>query len=399
MPLAQTVQAVVCLGHFINIDVYQRGLYKLQCRLYKRSHRRSRSGDPACRKRIDAVPLRIIHSEEFLGHLPPALEKTVFVSSTFNLTTQRERIPLLCGAVFEATDIFCDSGAPDEETCAYLEVQLFFSPDEASADPDRLELQQTRTIKINDFMSTRTHVLEHISVTFDGVFFSTCDIAVATVPLRFVPEAPAQPGSSAHRKQRQSSQESPQAHTQNSGQAVVASIFSSLAGILGAPWHPEALPPLPDRPQAPAYPKKSDDIRTSSSTASIHSTGAPQSVTLSIAEAVGELPIHQLMCTAISSISVLLDLHVATCELMQDAEAPALPFAIPETPVSVITQAIRSSLPRLDSAHLPLGFAFPHGDQPVSSRAQATSLLALFSGMLRKWINVEVCQPYALLES
>ncbi|KAJ8331213.1 hypothetical protein O5D80_000775 [Batrachochytrium dendrobatidis] len=427
MPFVQSVHACVCLGHFKNIDVYQRGLYKIQLRLYKRSSPCNQSSlKDSAEKRIDALPIRTIKLEEFLQHpvlehswdpryhiFPPhTLELTscplnnhkkctwrcsphqtfqiqpstqsvvnplqsatkhqsmtsgshsVFASNTFNLTTQGETIPLLCGTIFELHDMYYDTQAFEEDTCAYLEVQLYFLSDGESNDPDMLQLQQTRTIRLNDIMSIRANSLHHHIVTFDGTFFSNCDIVIATSPMGFdIQTEDLLTGLTSKSAARAS---------------LTGTLLTSIAGALGSSW--------------PLNAQTSDFVTTSrrslSNTnikASSTSTPLQQISQCFLSNPSKSTCLSQFLTVALGCIWTLFDLYIYSSELMQGIQKN-IEYA---APVKLIHDIIRASLPRMDEDRMPSTYQIVDEVFPVFSRLKQITLMSGIGTLVRKWITIE----------
>ncbi|KAI8922621.1 putative serine esterase-domain-containing protein [Entophlyctis helioformis] len=590
MPFAQSIQAFVCIGQFTNIDVYQRGMYKIQCRLYKRSHQRSANGSGS--KRIDGIPVRLIRREELLHHqqqqqhvhsrdiqdswdakneifpphtlarkqcllrnhrrcnwrcraspesppptpppkstialllsqlpalgalnplgssspaspasastssesvpqdvtlqdaraderdgdLPPADQangsdvlqedpssqdkrrsaqslklnvasavakapdrNTVVASSTFLLTTQGETISVMSGAVFEMRDAYCDSGTADDETCAYLEVQLFFSADESLADPDCLELQQSRTIRINDFMAARPNLMEHFTVTFDGVFYATCDISIATSPVDFALEPPqhsaASVGDSVYSQQPLSgygqgftaAAPASAASATSSSAVLILPVLPSIFGQLFRPTIAAGSPspasaPSATQPLGPvsvarsnsgsplphpigALPKRSATTTAKASAPAVSSSadslrslrtsahGLTRSASSLRLDALASVPLHQHLSICMSCIRTLLELDGAMAALASDHDPATDRPQGQSSRLSLIQSALQSSLPRFDTSQVPsilesssLGcVTSPPGATPQPVRNASTSIVSL-TGLLRKWIASE----------
>ncbi|KAH6563102.1 hypothetical protein BASA50_004608 [Batrachochytrium salamandrivorans] len=429
MALQQSVQVCVCFGHFTNVDVYQRGLYKIQCRLYKKSHQRNSLGRNSPHKRIDGTPIRVVHLEKLLQcqtpesrwdprfqifpahtlervvcplrhhkkctwrccisqdapaqttslHSPSVLRASaktpvrlsamgrhhiVFSTNTFNLSVQGEVIPLMCGVVFELKEVFCDATVPDDESCAYLEVQLYFIDDETSNDPDSLQLQQTHEIRINDFMTTHMNPMQHHTVTFDSVFFATCDVAIATSPVQFEIED-------------EKSSTSSTANTLGTS-SLGESIFSSISGILGTPW-------ISNHQQENTSSTRDTSTYTSpSSNTNITSpslaTSLPILSSTTMAVAQTEIrtgpPVYQLLISALGSIATILDLNIESSELQEYSDLNTTLAS----PVQSILNAIQESLPNLQEDIMRSIYESVADEHSILDKPQRKSLMRSIGG-------------------
>ncbi|KAI8906079.1 hypothetical protein DFJ77DRAFT_202312 [Powellomyces hirtus] len=227
--ISKQINVFVQFAHFNNIDMFQKGLYQLQCRLYAAPRDPSRR-----RRRVDALPIETLPGE---GHsastpLPTFLSETskelryncfpthfakrtscpvhplkkcswrcrtdgpsnlhnVWVSKSFYISRVNEQVTLHHGAVFsfdldaivsdggDATSISDEGGKTSD---AYLEVELWFTADEGMTNPEDFEYQQGRRFRLSNLLSpsasTRLH--QYAGVSYSGTFFSSCSFVVST---------------------------------------------------------------------------------------------------------------------------------------------------------------------------------------------------------------------------
>ncbi|KAJ3293275.1 hypothetical protein HK104_004617 [Borealophlyctis nickersoniae] len=207
--IRKAVEVLVQFSEFYAIDVYQRGLYNLQCRLYASTDCDGKPENVSTTARVDAIAAAVApHAEDKAGvadvpdaPLRPSLQPdaNIFSTATFLLSHEGEHIPLDGGVVFrlevdagatEGREDLSDGVTGDEGGYvdgmwdAWLDVELWFTADENAVNVDSLTLQQSRRFRLSHLLHPNPaiavpHLQQYAGVNFDSVFFSACGVVVS----------------------------------------------------------------------------------------------------------------------------------------------------------------------------------------------------------------------------
>jgi hypothetical protein len=207
----QGVRILLQFGTFNAIDVFQRGLYGLSCRIYKKL--RVNGSNP---KRIDGKIAFVSNSEKYTSSCsedqpldypvaaeysrcsiphnlcnwrcrpktflrkPPKPVKTKFFTHTFQIEQQGDLIPLECGVVFDIhVPVDLNTTDIDQENCMYIDFELFFSSDHGKETTVFQKSSQRRVYKLNlDKLPDSIGVPQYAPIVFDEIFCSAIDILI-----------------------------------------------------------------------------------------------------------------------------------------------------------------------------------------------------------------------------
>ncbi|KNC96750.1 uncharacterized protein SPPG_07958 [Spizellomyces punctatus DAOM BR117] len=229
----KTVEVVLQLADFTNIDVYLRGLYQFHCRLYALVPVYER-GRLIRRDRVDGIPTILLPTEEqgsFEPVLPFVAETSkelryncfpsyvmqrqkcplhqvcswkcrpsqnsstpnVWITKSFYISREAERVALHTGVVFRIDlDVTLGEIEPLEDESgqwdAHLDIELWHCEDERMANPDDFTFQQLRRFRLSKLLSSNspsTQLHQYASVCFSSPFFSACSLLVSASTLGY----------------------------------------------------------------------------------------------------------------------------------------------------------------------------------------------------------------------
>ncbi|KAJ3284576.1 hypothetical protein HDU79_008014 [Rhizoclosmatium sp. JEL0117] len=192
MLVTKQLDLLIQFGEFLNIEVYRRGFYQLQCRVY--------FGSDETKLRWDASPVRIVDKggSTFEGEICTletcqrghtctwrcSSQQRVYRTKMFKIEVKNEVVQINSSCVFsiELPAIVKESS----KNTLFLEVDLYFADMEKSMSPtqDDLKFQQSRRFKLSDiFDKDQTLsfpvIYSHTMIQFDGIFWSACDMLVS----------------------------------------------------------------------------------------------------------------------------------------------------------------------------------------------------------------------------
>ncbi|KAJ3005592.1 hypothetical protein HKX48_000602, partial [Thoreauomyces humboldtii] len=225
--IAKNVEILIQLADFLNIDVYLRGLYQLQVRLYASVP--SERGASRKRRRLDAIPTTQVHHITLLPFVTEPLRNAqstgfpsttvkrtqcpihprktcswrcrpdqsdttpnVWVSKSFLISRANEQASVQSGIVFrfDADALAADAKEPNAQDDpsgvwdAIMEVEIWHCEDERTTNWEDFEFQQTRRFRLANVLAppvtaaTRLH--QYAGVHFGGAFFSSCNFLVSS---------------------------------------------------------------------------------------------------------------------------------------------------------------------------------------------------------------------------